>query len=250
MTRKQIQNLFFNSTTRANIRLRLLFENEYLDRHFLYPLLYHGSFQAIYSLGKQGVEIVVEELGLDKTQVKQSRKETRTLKPFSIHHILAVNDFRIVYQLKANHLKDVEFQRWIPEKQLLDKYETRVDSRKVVRRFRPDGYGRYLYQQKLYSFFLEMDRATQSNKSFQNKVRVYLDYSRSGRYSEVFGVKFFRVLVVTTTGKRLTNLKNTTEEITHQLFWFTTLDQIKQGNIFESVWQIAGNNGVYSLLEV
>lgn len=249
MTRRQIQKLFFKSTTRVNTRLRQLFDHEFLDRHFLYPLIYHGSSQSIYSLGKEGVEIVAEELGLDITQVKQSRRETKRLKPFFIHHILAVNDFRIAFEIEAKDKEGVEFKRWIPEKELLDEYETRIGGKKVKRRFKPDGYGRYLYQDKLYSFFLEMDRSTETNKSFQNKIRRYLDYKRSGRYSELFGVRFFKLLVVTTTKRRLANLKKATEEITNELVWFTTMEKIQQQGFWGTIWRKAEDDGLYSLLD-
>lgn len=249
MTRKQIQRLFFGSVTRANTRLRLLFDHKFLDRHFLYPLIYHGSSQAIYSLGKKAVEIVAENSGVDITSVKQDRRNTRRLKPFSIHHILAVNDFRIAFKQGARKRKEVEFKRWIPEKELLDEYETRIDGKKKKRRFKPDGYGRYLYQDKLYSFFLEMDRSTQTNKTFQGKIKRYLNYKRSGRYSERFGVRSFKLLVVTTTQKRLANLKEATEEVTDKIVWFTTLKMMQSQGLFETIWQEAGNNGVYSLLD-
>ena len=64
LSSEQIRDMFFGCTTRSNARMRKLWENGYLDRHYLRPLAFHGSSQAIYSLGPRGVDMVTESLGI------------------------------------------------------------------------------------------------------------------------------------------------------------------------------------------
>ncbi len=60
-------------------------------------------------------------------------------------------------------------------------------------------------------FLLEIDRATEANRRWADKVCAYLRYSHSGRYSEKYRARSLRVLAVTTSRKRLDPLKRTTE---------------------------------------
>ena len=246
----QIRDMSFGCATRSNIRLKKLWENEYLDRHYLRPLAFHGSSQAIYSLGKSGVDIVAETLDVDRAEVRKNRHKTREIKPFFIEHVLAVNDFRINFETAARNHPKVQFGRWINEMDIQDDYEIRVQGRLVKRRIKPDGYGRYSHGGRLYSFFLELDRATETNGRFEKKARNYLDYSQSGQYHETFGVKFFKVLTVTTTLKRLENLKSATSGLADGLFWFTRLDKIREGLMFDAIWSKAGQAGLCSLLDL
>jgi len=245
----QIMDMFFGCATRSNIRLRKLWEHEYVDRHYLRPLAFHGSSQAIYSLGKSGIDVIAESLDADREEVRKNRHKVRDLKPFFIEHVLAVNDFRINFETATEEHPQVQLERWINEIDLQDEYETRTAGRLTKRLIRPDGYGRYSYRRRLYSFFLELDRATETNGRFERKARNYLDYGKSGRYHQTFGVKFFRVLVVTTTLRRLENLKDTIQGFTDGIFWFTTLDKVREGEIFDPIWIRSGQEEQYSLLD-
>ena len=249
LSSSQVREMFFGCTTRSNTRLRKLWEHEYLDRHYLRPLIFHGSSQAIYSLGKRGADVVTRSLGVDRAEIAKGREKDRDLRPFFMEHILLVNDFRISFESAVEKHPGLRLERWINERNIQDEYKARKDGRTIRRRIRQDGYGRYWYKGKLYSFFLELDRSTETNVKFENKVRHYLDYGRSGRYSQVYGVKYFRVLVVTTTAGRLDNLKRITEKITDEYFWFTTLDKIREGKMFEAIWLKAGQEKLYSLLD-
>ena len=103
-------------------------------------------------------------------------------------------------------------------------------------------------EDKISTAWALVDLGTMSGKAFKHKVQRYLDYSESGGYEKRFGFKYFRVLVATTGAQRLANLKQTTEELTDSIFWFTTLDQIWQGRTFDAIWMKAGQDGLYPLL--
>jgi len=80
-------------------------------------------------------------------------------------------------------------------------------------------------------------------------VQRYLNYSKSGQYQERFGTRFFRALVATVGNERLQNLKRTTETLTDNIFWFTTLDNICREKFFGKVWYRTGKDGLHSLLD-
>jgi hypothetical protein len=54
--------------------------------------------------------------------------------------------------------------------------------------------------------------------------------------------------MATTSSQRMANLKQTTEELTDSIFWFTTLDKIWKGKLFDRIWLRAGQEGIHKLL--
>jgi hypothetical protein len=240
LTRQQIQELFrINSTRRVNQRLRKLYDNKYVSRDFL-PTV-RGSAKAIYYLGPRGALIVADELGIDLNLVNRKRKSTSKLQELFLNHVLGLNDIRIAFYLGLDLHPGLALERWINDNDCHQQYRVAVGGKNVIRQFRPDGYFRILYKGTLYSFFLEYDRSTMTLGRFTGKVYSYLDFSSLGYYQKRFGVKYFRVLVVTKTPERLSNLKKTVGNITEKLFWFTTIKQITPNTVYGPIWQCIGN---------
>lgn len=243
-----LKQLFFGCLTRANSRLRKLWENEFLERHYLKPIVFHGSQEAIYSLGKNGVEIMADIHGLDSNTVSQSRIKSNILKPLFIGHLLDVNDFSINFTLLADNHPELKIELWLDDNDAQDEYKSSQYGKTIIRKFRPDGYGRYWHKDRLYSFFLELDRATESTTRFENKISSYIEYYDSGNYEKKFGVKLFRVLIVTTSNKRISSLKKIADETGKGIFWFTTIENIRQRKMFDAIWVRSCNSGTFSLL--
>jgi hypothetical protein len=88
-----------------------------------------------------------------------------------------------------------------------------------------------------------------SNTRFQSKVKTYLEYARSGLYQQRYGLKFFRVLVITKTRERLLNLKGVTAHLTNKIFWFATIESLTAELIFKQIWERPSTEGKTSLLE-
>lgn len=240
LTREQIQRLFdFNCVTRANVRLRKLYDHSYLSRHFL-PTI-RGSSKAVYFLGPKGMEVVSEDLGVDISKPKINRKGFKDL---FLNHQLALNDVRIAITLAIKENTQMSLDCWLNEDACLQ------ECGRSKRLIRPDAYFRFLNNGRIYSFFLEVDRSTMSHSRFRSRTQSYLEYAQSGYYQARYGVKYFRVLVVTVTLERLFNLKGLIEGLTDKIFWFTTMEQICSKNIFQSIWYRAGHNGLYNLIEV
>jgi len=88
-----------------------------------------------------------------------------------------------------------------------------------------------------------------SHSRFRLRIQSYLEYAQSGYYQARYGVRYFRVLIITITLERLFNLKRLIEGLTNKIFWFTTMDQIRSRNVFQSIWYRAGRDGLFPLVE-
>ncbi len=250
LTRQQIQRLIdFNCTTRANIRLRKLFDHGYLLRRFL-PVV-KGSSQALYFLGPKGIDLVSERTGIDAALIKKRQGNHYERKELFLDHDLLLNDVRIGVYDALKKSPGTELDHWVNYTDCLQEWNVLnpKSGRQNKVALRPDGYFRYFSADKLFGCFVEVDRSTMSNSRFQSKVKLYLEYIRSGLYPAKFGLQFFRVLVVTETRQRLLNLKSATEQLTDKVFWFALANNLVEGNVFESIWARPGKPGTFSLLE-
>ncbi len=248
LSREQIQKLHFRCVTRANIRLKKLFDHGYLCRRFV-PIGF-GSM-AIYFLGPEGIRLISESNGADSFTIQKRQQSFDQKKDMFLRHDLAVNDVRIAfYQAMANP-NGLRLDRWFTPIDCLEDYSL-FDPKlgkeiKIV--FRPDGYFRYFHHGKLFGCFLELDQSTMTTTRFQTKVRTYLEYAQSILYQRRHSLKFFRVLVVAKTRERCLNLKVATEKLTDKMFWFTTLEELDAETVFGPIWQRPGKEGKFSLLE-
>jgi hypothetical protein len=249
LSRDQIQRLVsFNCVTKANIRLRKLYDSHYLSRLFL-PTT-RGSSKAIYFLSKKGVDIVTEILGIDPLIVKKEQKQSSQVKSLFLNHHLNLNEVRIAFSKAIQEHPDMKLERWIDDHHCLQEYDRYCSGQKVKRFFRPDGYFRFWYKERLYSYFVELDQATMSHQRFKIKVKEYEEFARSGRYQKIFGVSYFRVLVIVPSVQRMLNLKKTIEALTNKIFWVTTLKKITSDDSFGPIWFRAGHDGLHPLMEI
>jgi len=111
----------------------------------------------------------------------------------------------------------------------------------------PDGYAEYDVDKLTYCVFVEYDRGTEPISKFERKVRVYIELARSGRLHQIFGRKFFRVLVVTDALGRLKTLSTATARQTDKIFRFTTLSQLVHQGPLASIWWRPGEQSFESL---
>lgn len=250
LSRDQIQRLMnFNCTIRANIRLRKLFDHGYLARRFLPAIL--GSSMAIYFLGPEGIGLISEKIGVDPSEIQRRQKCLEQRKDLFFDHDLSVNEVRIAFYQALANPNGLRLDRWLTPIDCLEEYslsDTKL-GREIKTVFRPDGYFRYFHNDKLFGCFVEVDRSTMNHSRFQAKVKMYLGYAMSGFYQQKYGLKFFRVLVVTKTKERLLNLKADIEKFTDKIFWFTARENLQPGKAFGSIWERPGKKGTFSLLE-
>jgi hypothetical protein len=240
LTQEQIRVLSgFGCRTRANIRLRKLFDAGYLSRRFLAN--FRGRAKILCFPGPRAVEILSEKSGIDPLKIKRKRKQLLKIKNSSLPHYLSISEFRLAFFLASQNNHEINLKSWRTQKETPLALEDK--------KFYPDAYFVYGYRGKFYSLFLEIDHSTESNKRFAEKVDNYLKYGFRGCYQRQFGFRFFRVLVVCRTEARLNNLKKLIEEKTDKMFWLAVQQDILPEKILTKIWQRPARNSLFSLLE-
>lgn len=257
-------------------RLMLLHKYGYLARIEQPQILSEGRKPYVHTLTKKGAQLLAQYYGCDISEL-----QWRSLQGESEHfldHLLLTNNVRMAFMSAIRQLPlgvtiriwrdDVTLKRLHSQDRLkIEVGEGRVETRILV----PDGYV-LLHGESVRDFrnpldppsphdlhhFLEIDRATETGASsveyrrtWAKKMRMYLAYYEQF-YEARYGTKGLRVLTVTTSQKRMENLKEITERVGGKFrFWFTTFGQITTESILTApIWQMAGRTETTPLLLV
>lgn len=236
----QIQQLFFGSQSTASFRLSRLYQHGFLERHFLPTVGGPASSPTIYTIGKQGIEVLKKEgFYNEASKRKIPRKQ---LSPLFLEHTLAINDVRVAVTVSTKQHGYV-LEIWLDDVDLKVNYDiVVVSSRDGNRRevsLIPDSYFVLRVPQGRACFFLEIDRGTETLSRFEEKVRAYEAYVRTGQYKERFGTRSLRILTVACSNKRLSRLLRCTLGYDISLLLkFTTLENVVSSDILtEPIWQ-------------
>lgn len=258
LTTSQITPLFFGTKKRAERRLRQLFDAELVERIFR-PVVV-GSAEVIYVLDNEGVNLLSQELGIDRDEINNTRLRAKKLKPLFLDHFIEVNEFRIsVTRAASAHNCTLLF--WKYDSELQNKTSTGVlisdivvDPENPTQKIpvTPDGFFGLETPKGSVYFFVEVDRATMGNARFKRKMRGYARYWLDGVYQEKWGFeKPFRVLT-STTKRRVPNLLQTTRELSEKqllpIFHFTERENITPERVFGQVWQIPDIDELHGLI--
>lgn len=259
----QIEAQFFSSRTgkvrsrkqACQRRLQLLYHHGFLDRLPMPVVLGQGRSPYVYALDEVGANLVATQLGIDRPMVAWKPADNQ-VKPLFLDHTIAVNNVRVVvHSLIRDHA--YELVKWVEEARLKsagmrDKVPYRVRGTRRTRIY-PDGYFaiRLPSAKQPAHFFLEADQGTMTNSRWQEKIQAYLHFRRSGLSHQHFNTRNFRLLTVTTSERRLANLKQASEAVgADRYFWFTSQDQVDIWNpsrLLEPVWQVAGRTQMHPL---
>jgi DNA-binding transcriptional ArsR family regulator len=222
----------FGSDSRVNRRLRTLTDAGLLTRFFLGTRI--SGQKAIYSLSKKGALLAgVARRGL------QRRKEEALIADFFAEHQLAVNDFYCDLKYRRALPHGVAFEQW----QVFDQPIT-SGSRLI-----PDGYFVIRSASRTIAAFVEVDLGHERRAVWHEKVRKYSELATSGEYVLRFGHRQFRVLVITTTERRLESLQTTAASTTSKLFRFTTLPATRAHGPYAAIWRRAKSAELEPLIE-
>lgn len=243
LRRDQVQALFFPSARTCCRALARLYHHGFLER--LRPLVQWGAGdrQMVYLVGRRGAALL-RAAGLE---VAWQPRDSRVSWVF-LEHRLALNDVRVAVTL-ATVQQGLVLETWVDEVALkragAQDRVTVVTAEGGRRRVAivPDGYFVLaLPDGRRARFFLEVDRGTLSTQRWALKVRAYQAYVRSGRYQARYQARSLRVLVVTTSDRRLAHLKAATERAGGaSLFWFTTFQRAAPEAILtRPIWRVAG----------
>lgn len=208
----------FRSTTRTNARLLGLVQAGLLRRFFIGNVA--GHRKALYALSGRGAELVgVPQRG------PQRRNDELLVADYFVRHQLTINE--IYLALRYGMLPPaVEFGRWRAF------FEPLTPTLKLI----PDGYFELKTPSDSLAAFLEVDLGNESLKVLQGKVRNYLHLALSGYAQERLGPKQFRVLILTTTERRLRSIRQAVAPITQKLFWLATLEACRAQGLFAPIW--------------
>ncbi len=237
----QIAALFFGSRSTAQARLSRLFQHEYLERHFLSTVSGGpASSPALYTLGKRGVEVLVTDMGLERSDIHVPPRGALGWR--QVEHLLAVNDVRVAITRAAKaqgwdleEWRDAAAFRADPDYTVVADKKGKKQRKPVL----PDGYFCLDTPRGKARCFLEVDRGTEALARFRPQVRVYQAYTASGGYQARFQAKSLRVLVVTTTARRLASLQAAVRaEGGDRKYWFTTFDRVTAESVLTgNIWQ-------------
>ncbi len=236
LTRSQIQILFkISSVTRINIRLRKLYDNKFLDRYYKPVLL--GSSEAIYTIGLNACSIIAENSNLDIEEVKRRRRLDQISKSKFLEHNLIVNDFRIELLNDIRQENGFESIKWEDARDCEVKFKYRKNSKRITSSIKPDGYIEFIYQQKLYSFYIEIDLSTSNLSKLKAKFEGYYQFKINNLFKQNKGRENFYVLLITKTETRATNLHQLSSQFDSDIFWFTSLKQLNNNLLYDPIWK-------------
>lgn len=236
MSFSQIMRLFFTGKSQAELRLKLLYQNCFVNRPNKEQR--RRLPEMIYWLDKKGAEIVASLNGTPTSEFSW-RKEPRW---FQVEHDLAVNNFRLNIVEACSIDPIVSLESWIPESEFWaypDQIEYDYNGNVLKRYIRPDGFFTMTTDKNRLRYLLEIDRSTEDNPRFlREKILPGLAYLRSNAYEERFGYRNGRWLVVTTSERRMSNmLRQARRAKAKGLFFFTTYDKITVNTLlFSPIW--------------
>lgn len=208
----------FGSTTRANTRLLKLTRAGFLNRFFVGTI--GAGRKAVYTLSRQGGVLN----GTPYQRISRSHGQTLVSDLF-VAHQEAVNQMYVT--VKHQPLPDgYRFLVWKSFHEPLSK------SSRLI----PDGYFELETPQGIRATFLEADLGNQTMAVWTQKIRGYLDLARSGDFTRIFQQPQFRVIVATTSERRLHNIRSTIAKQTPKIFWLADFSTIQHAGFWSPIW--------------
>jgi hypothetical protein len=235
----QIQRLFFSGKSQAEQRLKLLYQNRYLNRPDVNQR--RRLPEMVYWLDKRGAEVVASLQGIALRELGW-RQEPRW---FQVEHDLAVNDFRLTLKEALLKNPEINLETWIPESEFWaypDTITYSYNSQAIKRNIIPDGYFMLTHNRLRIRYLLEIDRSTEDNPRFlREKILPGMAYLKTQAYEDRFGHRSGRWIVITTGERRLRNmLLQAKRARTEGLFYFTTYAQLTAENLLLApIWRRA-----------
>jgi len=251
-----------------NRRLRLLYDNKYLDRveAQLVMTVGQGSIPMIYALGTEGVNFLRNNEGINLPMKADWRRKNREAKPHFINHTLSTTEFVVSMMVACRERADIRF---ISTEEILAKASNQVQKQKEP--FKWDTqirWGGELYNIMLEPdyvfgleylnrpqgknrayFFVEIDQGRMSvvrrhphQTSILRKMKSYADTHARKIAFERFGIRNFRVLTVTKGPGRVETMigayqDNVAEEAPARLFYFSDRKSLSESNALCMFWK-------------
>lgn len=220
----------FNSTTRANARLLKLTRAGFLNRFFVGTV--KTGLKAIYTLSPTAGDL----LGIKYRRISRSHGKT-LLSDLFVDHQMRINEIHVAAKHRPLPPGN-RFVRWIAFHQPLSQASRLV----------PDGYFEIQTASGIRAMFLEVDLGNQAMRVWQEKARAYLQFAVSGDFSRLFRQSQFRVLVITTSARRLRSIRSTIAKHTDKIFWLSYFETINRAGFWSAVWSRPASDQPVSLI--
>jgi hypothetical protein len=209
----------FHSVTRANTRLLRLSRAGFLSRIFTGTI--EGGRKCMYLLTQKGAAAV----GVSAPVVKLKREALTSGSP-SLDHQQLINAVLLVLKYQPIPHHAVTLHRSIAFREQLSASLPLI----------PDGYCELATPVGIRAMFLEVDLGTEPLRVWTAKVKLYLQLAISGEFAKRFRAEQFRVLVLTSSERRLQYLRRTTAKLTDKIFWFATFESINREGFWAPIW--------------
>jgi hypothetical protein len=170
----------------------------------------------------------------------QDKKRGETAEPAAlfVRHRLEINRVHLLVRFSSIPVPGWWLIRWQDFRQTLSASVPLI----------PDGYFELGSKDGFRSCFVEIDLGTEAAPVLGKKAALYLELATSGEFPKQFGRSQFRVLIVTTSERRLQNLRAAVAKHTDKIFWFATLDELSRERFWSGVWLRPTGNQLQSLL--
>lgn len=208
----------FRSTTRANTRLLKLTRAGFLNRFFVGTI--SAGLKAVYTLSPKAGALI----GIEYRRISRSHGRTLVGDLF-VDHQMRVND---VYTT-VKHLPlpaGARFIRWCAFHEPISRTSRLV----------PDGYFEIQTAAGVRPMFLEVDLGHQAMRVWEQKARAYLQLAVSGNFPRLFRQPQFRVIVITTSPRRLAHVRAVIAKQTDKVFWLSDFESINRAGFWSAVW--------------
>lgn len=241
LSREQIERLFFSNESltpttkkKANRRLTKMVNHGFLER--LYKPVTVGKAQGVYGLGKQGYQLLSKVLEQDQRNLIFKKKANKVEFLF-LEHNLGIAELRVGLELAKRNNPAIDLLFWRRESKELNDRVNDPSKRQKYLPVTPDAFFGLQTNLGRSYFFLEVDMATQEHRRIARKIIAYRQYWKKGLYGQKYGFNSFRVLFVTTTQRRMTNLLKTAEKTgAKNMFLFATQSDVTEGKILDPIW--------------
>ena len=151
---------------------------------------------------------------------------------------------------------EIQFLFWREGRELQDTIEVALPEKYATVPVAPDGFFGLRDAKGRSNFFVEADRGTMTLKRFTRKLQAYAAYFRGKKQEEKLGIRFFRVLTITSSAARCRNLvqaATAAEDVREvgRLFLFATEQDLplsSPGSVFTKIWTAPGRREPCSIL--
>jgi len=207
LTTSQINILHFPSAHRTRKRLRLLYQNKYIDRLKIPPGLETLSSESVYTIRKAGLQLL-QLRGIVHEAISIPKIERRPGSLLFLSHTLMRNSFRIAFEHIASNNPHTSLHDWHHDN-AITQYVLLPDSKtQSVKRvaLKADAYFRLERDGSECEYYLEVDNGTMALTRLVTKMEAYHKWHLTSRQSAPEKNLKRRFLVLTFSKRRAHNI--------------------------------------------